>query len=67
MTNYGNGYKFQAINKNRSNTNIIMVQRMTNKGTWGKAIETRVFGNETPEQVIERLIKNNNRQFRLAQ
>jgi len=66
MTNYGNGYKFKAIMERRSNKSTVLVQRMKNDGAWGKPIEMQAFGNETPEQVVERLIRNNNRQFRVA-
>lgn len=67
MTNYGNGYKFSTIIKKRSNPQFVMVQRMKKDGTWGKATKSPVFGKETPEQVIERLIANNNVQFRIAE
>ena len=65
MTNYGNGYKFTALNKRHSNPTMVTVQRETKSG-WGKPYETEVLGNETPEQVVERLIKNNNKMFRLV-
>ena len=65
-TNYGNGYKFQAIMDRRSTKKTILVQRMKNDGTWGKPCEIPTFG-KAPEQVIENLIENNNRQFRLAE
>ena len=67
MTNYGNKYKFKAIMDRRHHKDTVMVQRMKNDGTWGKATETPRFGGETDEQVVERLIKNNNREFILAQ
>ncbi len=65
-TNYGNGYKFKAIMARRSHKTTVTVQRRKNNGEWGKPMETQVFGNETPEQVVERLTKLNNREFRLA-
>ena len=67
-TNYGNGYKFAAIQKRRSNPTMVMIQATRKDGSWGKARETRTYGNETPEQVIERLTKlNPGTQFRLAE
>lgn len=67
-TNYGNGYKFQAIMKRRSsNSNTVMIQCMKKDGTWGKAMSYKKYGNETDAQVVERLIKNNNKPFRLAE
>lgn len=65
MTNSGNQYKFRALMNRRSNPTTVTVQGMTKKG-WGAPHETRVFGNETPEQVVERLNKLNSREFRLA-
>ena len=67
-TNYGNGYKFAAIMKRRSGTPYtVTVQRKRKDGTWGKPTATRTYGNETPEQVVERLTKNNpGTEYRLA-
>ena len=67
MTNYGNGYKFRALTNRRSNPRTVTIQGTLKSGGWGKPTETQVFGNETPEQVIERLNKLNTRQFRLAE
>ena len=68
MTNYGNGYKFQAIMQRRSSKSEITVQRMKKNGEWGKPYATPLFGKETPEQAIERLIENNPGQtYRIAQ
>lgn len=68
INNTGNKYKFAAIQARRHNpNNDLMVQRMKKDGTWGKPLKTRRFGNETDEQVVERLIKLNGVQFRLAQ
>lgn len=67
MTNAGNGYKFKAIMENRSNKTTVLIQKIKKNGTWGKAFEARTIGNETPEQVVARYIKNNNCQYRLAQ
>lgn len=58
---------FGMLVKNRSKKNVVMVQPMNKNGKWGKAFETRVYGNETPEQVVARLIKNNDKQFRIAE
>lgn len=68
-TNYGNGYKFKAIMERRSSKNKdqVMIQGMKKDGTWGKPVAHQRFGNETDEDVVKRLIKNNNRQFRLAE
>ena len=68
-TNYGNGYKFAAIQKRRrSNPTMVKIQQTRKDGSWGKERETRTYGNETPEQVIERLTKlNPGTQFRLAE
>ncbi len=65
-TNYGNGYKFKAIMARRSHKTTVTVQSRKKNGEWGKPRETQVFGNETPEQVVERLTKLNNKEFRLA-
>jgi hypothetical protein len=68
FTNYGNGYKFQALMERRSSKNTVLLQRMKKDGTWGKPLETRVFGNETPERVLARIQGNNpNNVYRLAQ
>jgi hypothetical protein len=67
-TNYGNGYKFMAIQKRRSNPSMVKIQQTRKDGSWGKVRETRVYGKETPEQVIERLTKlNPGTNFRLAE
>ena len=67
-TNYGNGYKFAAIQKRRSNPTMVKIQQTRKDGSWGKERLTRVYGNETPEQVIERLTKlNPGTQFRLVE
>lgn len=67
MTNYGNGYKFSAIMARRRHKNTVLVQRMKKDGTWGKPLESQRYGNETDEQVIERLIRLNNRPYRIAE
>lgn len=56
-----------AANRREANKDVVLVQRMKKDGTWGKAMESQRFGKETDEQVVERLIKNNGVQFRLAQ
>jgi hypothetical protein len=56
-----------AANRAAANKNTVMIQRMTKSGKWGKAYETQRFGNETDEQVVERLIANNGVQFRIAE
>ena len=56
-----------AANRAAANKDVIMVQRMLKSGKWGKASEARRFGHETDEQIIERLIKNNGVQFRIAE
>lgn len=66
-TNYGNGYKFKAIMERRSNKRTVRIQAMSKDGTWGKACEYETYGNETDEQVVERLTKLNNKAFRLAE
>lgn len=67
MTNAGNGYKFKAIMENRSKKGTVSIQKIKKDGTWGKAFEAKTLGNETPEQVVTRYIKNNNCEYRLAQ
>lgn len=68
MNNYGNGYKFAAIIKRRhSEPETVMIQAMTKAGKWGKPVSYKKYGNETAEQVVERLIKNNGKQFKLAE
>ena len=65
-TNYGNGYKFAALHK--GHPTMVKIQSTRKDGSWGKVRETRTYGNETPEQVIERLTKlNPGTQFRLAE
>ena len=58
---------FGMLVNGRSKKNVVMVQGMNKNGKWGKAFEARVFGAETPEQVVARLTKLNDRQFRLAE
>ena len=66
-TNYGNGYKFKAIMERRSSKHTVSIQAMRKDGTWGKAREYKPIGNETDEQVVERLARLNNQAFRLAE
>ena len=54
-------------NRREANKNTIKIQRMNNNGKWGKPYETTKYGNETDDQAIERLIRNNNRQYRIAE
>ena len=51
----------------RARARSLMVQPMLKSGVWGKDLETKRFGNETDEDVIARLEKNNNKQFRIAE
>ena len=67
MTNAGNKYKFEAIMKNRSNVETVAIQKKGKSGKWGKAIEVKAYGNETPEQVVARFERNNGCEYRLAQ
>ncbi len=68
FTNAGNQYKFKAIMQRRASKTEVMVQRLRKDGSWGAPLASRVFGNETPEQVIERLHSlNPGKQFRLAE
>lgn len=56
-----------AANKAAANKDVVMIQAMRKNGTWGKPCEyKRLRKSETDEQVVERLIKNNNKEFRLA-
>lgn len=67
-TNYGNGYKFTAIQKRRSNAKTVLIQQTRKDGSWGKAREYGTYGNETAEQVVERLTKlNPGTNFRIAE
>lgn len=67
MTNAGNKYKFEAIMENRSNKATVAIQKKNKSGKWGKAMEVKVYGNETPEQVVARFENNNGCEYRLAQ
>lgn len=67
MTNAGNKYKFKAIMENRSNEEMVAIQKKGKSGKWGKATEVKRYGNETPEQVVARFEKNNGCEYRLAQ
>lgn len=68
ITNYGNGYKFKAIMERRSAKREVLIQRMKKDGTWGKPLSYQVFGDETPEQVLERIQSlNPQNAFQLAQ
>lgn len=68
MTNYGNSYKFKALCARRANNDSVMVQRLKKDGTWGKATESKKFGNESDKDVIARLNKlNPNDTYRLAE
>ena len=55
------------IAANRRQKNEVMVQRMKKDGTWGKSIPTMRFGKETDQEVVERLIKLNGVQYRIAE
>ena len=60
MTNYGNGYKFQAIMERRSSVKTVSLRRILKSGKPGAAIEYRLYGAEkTAEDVIKRLEGNN--------
>lgn len=56
-----------AANRAAAHKDVIMVQRMNKSGKWGKPSEARRFGHETDEQIVERLIRLNGVQFRIAQ
>lgn len=58
---------FNMIMANRSNNDSIIVQAQLKSGKWGKAFEAQRFGDETDEQIIARLAKLNNKQYRIAQ
>ncbi|MCL2235448.1 MAG: hypothetical protein FWB98_03275 [Defluviitaleaceae bacterium] len=51
-----------------SQTKVPMVQRLKKNGEWGVPRDTVRYGNETDEQVVERLNSlNPNEKFRIAQ
>jgi len=54
------------IRKERSKRTV-MLQYVKKDGNWSKPFEAQVYGNESPEMVVERMVRNNNRQYRLAQ
>lgn len=58
---------FNMLAANRANKNGVMVQGQLKSGKWGKPYLAQRFGDETDEQVIARLIKLNNKQFRIAE
>lgn len=62
-------FNILADNRRKANkvSRMVKIQCMKKDGTWGKAVEYTRYGNETDEQVVERLIKNNGKAFRLAQ
>lgn len=52
---------------NRQHKREVMIQWMKKDGTWGKAIPHQRFGKETDQDVVERLIKLNRKQCRIAE
>lgn len=62
-TTFNTMVKIRA-NKNK---NTVMIQCMRKDGTWGKPQEYKKYGNETDNDVVKRLVKNNNKEFRIAQ
>lgn len=44
----------------------LLVQCKNNDGSWSSAKLTRRFGNETNEEILERLSKLNNKEYRIA-
>ena len=58
---------FGMLAANRREKNEVMVQMMKKDGTWGKARPTMRFGKETDQDVVERLIKLNGVQYRIAE
>ena len=65
VTNTTSG--MMMANRHKAHKDTVLIQRRRKDGTWGKAMEAQRFGHETDEQVVERLVKNNNCEFRIAQ
>jgi len=59
-------FNMMAKNRANKNKNTVMIQCMKKDGTWGKPQEYKKYGNETDDDVVKRLIKNNNEEFRIA-
>lgn len=59
---------YGMIINRRKKVDTVLIQGMKKDGTWGKPIAyERLSKSETDEMVVQRLIKNNNQQFRLAE
>lgn len=58
---------FNMIHNGCKAKNTVSIQAMRQDGTWGKPCEYERYGGESDEQVIERLIKLNNKAFRIAE
>ena len=56
-----------AANRRERNKDVVIVQSMKKDGTWGKAVEAQRFGKETDEQVVARLSRLNNKEYRIAE
>lgn len=56
-----------ASNRAKAHQQFVMVQRMRKDGTWGQPLQARKFGNESDEEVVERLVKNNCVEYRIAE
>lgn len=65
FTNYGNKYKFKALNRGGSKS-IVKLQYKKKDGTWSNTIESETYGNETPEDVRRRMENNNNKEYRIV-
>lgn len=65
FTNYGNKYKFKALNGGKSRRTV-KLQSKKKDGSWGSPIEYEAYGSEGPEEVRQRLESNNHREFRIV-
>jgi hypothetical protein len=53
--------------RHEANKKVVKIQAMRKNGTWGATMEVEKLYNESDEDVVSRMIKNNNKQYRLAQ
>ena len=58
---------YTTVLNNRRNHSTIEAQKMRKDGTWGAPSKYQTIGDETPEQCIERLEKNNGTKYRLCE
>ena len=67
MKNYIPKYYAQAISERRSHKQTFLAVSKKKNGEWGKPCKYDLYGSETPQDGVNRLMELNNKEFMLVE